>query len=155
MPAPKNLPVDGEIKIDGVPFDLDEAYAALKVDPVHVIEQLTDQPSLYSYWSILSEEADVILLTKKRRLDRVEADMDDRLRQEAHNDDEKVTNDVINRRILRESEYEEAQEEMFAARRNAGYLGVIKRALEQRLSALIAVNNRDRAEMAAVGREGG
>jgi hypothetical protein len=154
MPAPKSLPVDGEIKVDGVPFDLDEAYAALKVDPTHVIEQLTEQPSLYSYWSILSEEADVLLLSKKRRLDRVEADLDDKLRREARDDDEKVTEAIIQRRILRETEYEEAQEEMFEARRNAGYLGVIKRALEQRLQALIAVNNRDRAEMAAVGREG-
>jgi hypothetical protein len=154
MSAPKNLPVDGEIKVDGVPFDLDEAYAALKVDPTHVIEQLTEQPALYSYWSVLSEEADVLLLTKKRRLDRVEAALDDKLRQEARDDDEKVTEAVIQRRILREQDYEDAQEEMFEARRNAGYLGVIKRALEQRLQALIAVNNRDRAEMAAVGREG-
>jgi hypothetical protein len=154
MPAPKNLPVEGEITVDGVPFDLDEAYAALKVDPTHVIEQLTEQPSLYSYWSVLSEEADVILLTKKRRLDRIEAEADDRLRREARDDDEKVTEPVIARRILRESDYEEALEAMIEARRNAAYLGVIKRALEQRLSALIAVNNRDRAEMAAVGREG-
>ena len=154
MSVPKHLPVEGEIKIDGVPFDLDEAYNALKVDPTHIIEQLTEQPSLYSYWSVLSEEADVILLTKKRRLDRIEAEVDERLRQEARDVDEKVTEPVIQRRILRETDYEEALEEMIEARRNASYLGVIRRALEQRLSALIAVNNRDRAEMAAVGREG-
>ncbi len=154
MVAPKSLPVDGEIKVDGVLFDLDEAYAALKIDTTHVIEQLTEQPSLYSYWSVLSEEADVLLLSKKRRLDRVEADLDDRLRQEARDDDEKVTEAVIQRRILREQEYEVALDAMIEARRNAADLGVIKRALEQRLSALIAVNNRDRAEMAAVGREG-
>ncbi len=152
--VPKNLPVDGTIKVDGVPFDLDEAYDALKIDTTHVIDQLTSQASLYSYWSILSEEADVILLTEKKRLDRVEAEVDDRLRQEARECDEKVTEAVIQRRILREEDYADALENMIDARRNAGYLGVIKRALEQRLSALIAVNNRDRAEMAATGREG-
>ncbi len=154
MSAPKNLPVDGTIKVDGVPFDLDEAYDALKIDPTHVIDQLTTQAALYAYWSILSEEADVILLTEKRRLDRVEAEMDERMRQEARDGDEKVTEAVIQRRIIREDEYIEALEDMIASRRNAGYLGVIKRALEQRLSALIAVNNRDRAEMAAGQREG-
>ena len=154
MSVPKNLPVDGTIKVDGVPFDLDEAYDALKIDTTHVIDQLTSQAALYSYWSILSEEADVILLTEKRRLDRVEAEVDDRLRQEARECDEKVTEAVIQRRILREDDYADALENMISARRNAGYLGVIKRALEQRLSALIAVNNRDRAEMAATGREG-
>ncbi len=154
MSAPKNLPVEGEITVDGVPFDLDEAYDALKIDPTHVIEQLTDQPSLYSYWSVLSEEADVLLLSSKRHLDRVEAEVDDRLRQEARDSDEKVTESIIQRRILRESDYEDALEAMIEARRNAAFLGVIRRALEQRLSALIAVNNRDRAEMAAVGREG-
>ena len=154
MSVPKNLPVDGTIKVDGVPFDLDEAYDSLKIDPTHVIDQLTTQAALYAYWSILSEEADVILLTEKRRLDRVEAEMDERMRQEARDGDEKVTEAVIQRRIIREDEYIEALEDMIASRRNAGYLGVIKRALEQRLSALIAVNNRDRAEMAAGQREG-
>ncbi len=154
MSVPKNLPVDGTIKVDGVPFDLDEAYDALKIDPTHVIDQLTSQAALYSYWSILSEEADVILLTEKRRLDRMEAEVDDRLREEAREASEKVTEAVIQRRILREEDYADALENMINARRNAGYLGVIKRALEQRLSALIAVNNRDRAEMAATGREG-
>lgn len=154
MSAPRHLPVDGEITVDGVPFDLDEAYDALKIDPTHVVEQLTDQPSLYAFWSVLSEEADVLLLSKKRALDRVEADLDDRLRQEARDDQEKVTENTIQRRILRENEYKDSLEEMIEARRNAAYLGVIKRALEQRLQALIAVNNRDRAEMAATGREG-
>ena len=154
MSVPKNLPVDGTIKVDGVPFDLDEAYDELKIDPSHVIEQLTTQAALYSYWSILSEEADVILLTEKRRLDRVEAEVDERMRQEARDCDEKVTEAVIQRRLIREDDYAEALEDMIAARRNAGYLGVIKRALEQRLSALIAVNNRDRSEMAATQREG-
>ncbi len=154
MSVLKNLPIDGAIKVDGVPFDLDDAYDALKVDPTHVIDQLTEQPSIYAYWSSLSEEADVILLTEKRRLDRVEAEVDDRLRQEAREEEEKVTEAIIQRRILREEDYAEALEAMINARRNAGYLGVIKRALEQRLSALIAVNNRDRAEMAATGREG-
>ncbi len=154
MSVPKNLPVDGTIKVDGVPFDLDEAYDALKIDPTHVIDQLTTQAALYSYWSILSEEADVILLTEKRRLDRVEAEVDERMRQEARDVDEKVTEAVIQRRIIREDDYAEALENMINARRNAGYLGVIKRALEQRLSALIAVNNRDRSEMAATTREG-
>ena len=137
-----------------MPFDLDEAYDELKIDPSHVIEQLTTQAALYSYWSILSEEADVILLTEKRRLDRVEAEVDERMRQEARDCDEKVTEAVIQRRLIREDDYAEALEDMIAARRNAGYLGVIKRALEQRLSALIAVNNRDRSEMAATQREG-
>ena len=154
MSVPKNLPVDGTIKVDGVPFDLDEAYDSLKIDPTHVIDQLTTQAALYAYWSILSEEADVILLTEKRRLDRVEAEMDERMRQEAREVDEKVTEAVIQRRIIREVDYVEALENMIDSRRNAGYLGVIKRALEQRLSALIAVNNRDRAEMAATQREG-
>ena len=151
---PNNLPIDGTIKVDGVPFDLDEAYEALKIDPTHVIDQLTGQAALYAYWSILSEEADVILLTEKKRLDRVEAEVDERMRQEARDAEEKVTEAVIQRRIIREDDYEEALEDMIDARRNAGYLGVIKRALEQRLSALIAVNNRDRSEMAATTREG-
>lgn len=154
MGAPRELPVDGTIKVDGVPFDLDEAYNALKIDPTHVIEQLTDQPSLYAFWSVLSEEADVMLLSLKKRLDRVEAEVDDRLREDARRVQEKVTESVIQRRILRDGKYGDALEEMIDARRNAGYLGVIKRALEQRLQALVAVNNRDRSEMAAVGREG-
>ncbi len=154
MSAPRELPVDGTIKVDGVPFDLDEAYEALKIDPTHVIEQLTDQPSLYAYWSVLSEEADVLLLSLKKRLDRVEAEADDRLREDARRVEEKVTESIIQRRILRDEKYEDALEVMIDARRNAGYLGVIKRALEQRLTALVAVNNRDRSEMAAVGRDG-
>ena len=137
-----------------MPFDLDEAYDALKIDPTHVIDQLTTQAALYSYWSILSEEADVILLTEKRRLDQVEGEVDERMRQEARDADEKVTEAVIQRRLIREEDYAEALDDMINARRNAGYLGVIKRALEQRLSALIAVNNRDRSEMAATVREG-
>ncbi len=154
MTVPKNLPVDGTIKVDGVPFDLDEAYDALKIDPTHVIDQLTTQAALYAYWSILSEEADVILLTEKRRLDRVEGEVDERMRTEAREADEKVTEAVIQRRLIREEDYGDALDDMINARRNAGYLGVIKRALEQRLSALIAVNNRDRSEMAATTREG-
>lgn len=154
MGAPRELPVDGTIKVDGVPFNLDDAYEALKIDPTHVIDQLTDQPSLYAFWSVLSEEADVLLLSMRKRLDRVEAEADDRLREDARRVEEKVTESIIQRRILRDNKYEDALEVMIDARRNAGYLGVIKRALEQRLQALVAVNNRDRSEMAAVGREG-
>lgn len=154
MPAPKNLPVDGSIKIDGVEFDLDALYPDLRVDPTHIIQQLTEQPSVYGYWSVLSEEADVILFSQKRKLERIEADLDERLRKEARDEGEKVTETVIQRRILREDEYQDAMDEMVEARRNASYLGRLVRALEQRLSVLIAVNNRDRAEMAATGREG-
>lgn len=154
MPAPKNLPVDGSIKIDGVEFDLDALYPDLRVDPTHIIQQLTEQPSVYGYWSVLSEEADVILFSKKRKLERIEADLDEKLRKEARDEGEKVTETIIQRRILREDEYQDAMDAMVEARRNAAYLGRLVRALEQRLSVLIAVNNRDRAEMAAVGREG-
>lgn len=155
MPVPKNLPVDGVIKIDGVEFDLDELYPDLRVDPAHVIQQLTEQPSIYGYWSVLAEEADVILFATKRKLERIEAELDEKLRKEARDEGEKVTETVIQRRIVREEEYQDAFDALVEARRNASYLGRLVRALEQRLSALIAVNNRDRAEMAATGREGG
>ena len=49
MSVPKNLPVAGTIKVDGVPFDLDEAYDSLKIDPTHVIDQLKTQAALYAY----------------------------------------------------------------------------------------------------------
>ncbi len=154
MTVPKQLPVEGRVEVGGVPVDLDEAYEQLKIDPNHIVDQLIDQPAFYSYWGHLAEEADTVLLSARRHLDKVEAEVDDRLRREAKEDDEKVTEAIIQRRILRDDDYQEGLDDMIDARRNAGYLGVHKRAAEQRLQALVAVNNRDRSEMASIGREG-
>lgn len=151
----RGLPVDARVDVDGVTYDLDEVYPDLKIDPVHVIDQLSDQAALYSYWSTLAEEAAILYDVSKRRIDYVEAELDERLRKEARENEEKVTEAVIQRRIIREEKYQDALDAMIEARRAASYLSIIRRALEQRLSALIAVNNRDRAEMAATGREGG
>lgn len=154
MSVNRRLPVEGNIEVGGVLVDLDEAYEQLKIDPNHIVDQLIDQPAFYSYWGHLAEEADTVLLSARRHLDRVEAEVDDRLRGEARDADEKVTEALIGRRILLEDDYQEALDDMIDARRNAGYLGVHKRAAEQRLQALMAVNNRDRSEMASIGREG-
>ncbi len=151
---PRGLPVDARVTVDGVIHDLDEVYPDLRVDPVHVIEQLSEHAALYAYWSTLAEEAAIIADMHKRRLDLVESELDDQLRREARDADEKVTENVIQRRILREDKYQNALDARIDAQRSAGLLSIIRRALEQRLSALIAVNNRDRAEMAATGREG-
>ncbi len=150
----KGLPVDAEVKVDGVSYDLDEVYPDLRVDPVHVIEQLSEHAALYAYWSTLAEEAAICADVAKRRVDFVESECDDQLRREARDADEKVTETIIQRRILREDKYQDALDAMIEARRSAALLSIVRRALEQRLSALIAVNNRDRAEMAATGREG-
>lgn len=152
--SPRGLPIDAEVEVDGVKYDLDEVYPDLRIDPTHVVDQLGDHAALYAYWSTLAEEATILYDVAKRRVDYVEAELDDKLRQEARETAEKVTNDVIDRRILREDKYQDAQDTMLEARRAAALLSIIRRALEQRLSALIAVNNRDRAELAATGREG-
>lgn len=152
--APRGLPVDAKVNVDGVKYDLDEVYPDLRIDPTHVVEQLSDHAALYAYWSVLAEEAAILFDVAKRRVDYVEADLDDKLRREARDADEKVTEAIIQRRILREDEYQDVADAMLEARRAASLLSIIRRALEQRLSALIAVNNRDRAELAATGREG-
>lgn len=150
----RGLPIDTKVKVDGVTYDLDEVYPDLRIDPTHVVEQLSNHAALYAYWSTLAEEAAILYDVAKRRVDYVEADLDDKLRQEAREAEEKVTEAIIQRRIIREDKYQDVQDDMFEARRAAALLSIIRRALEQRLSALIAVNNRDRAEMAATGREG-
>ncbi|KKK79411.1 hypothetical protein LCGC14_2833800, partial [marine sediment metagenome] len=55
--APKGLPVDATVEVDGVEYDLDEVYPDLRIDPTHVVEQLSDHAALYAYWSTLAEEA--------------------------------------------------------------------------------------------------
>lgn len=149
----RGLPVDAKVEVDGVEYDLDEVYPDLRIDPTHIIDQLGDHAALYAYWSTLAEEAAILYDVAKRRVDYVEAECDDRLRREARDAEEKVTETVIQRRVIREEKYQDAQDTMLEARRAAALLSIIRRALEQRLSVLIAVNNRDRAELAATGRE--
>lgn len=152
MPRPK-LPVDAKVEVEGIIYDLDEVYPDLRIDPTHIIDQLSEHAAKYAYWSTLAEEASIAYDVAKRRVDYVEAALDDKLRREARDLDEKVTEAIIQRRIIREDEYQDVQDAMLDARRSAALLSIIRRAFEQRLSALIAVNNRDRAEMAATGRE--
>lgn len=153
MGGRNKLPVDAVVKVDGVEYDLNEVYPDLRIDPVHIREQLTEQAALYAYWSSLAEDAAILWDVAKRRVDYVESEVDATVRDEAREAGEKVTEAVVQRRIIRSEDYQDAQDTMLEARRNAVLLGILRKSLEQRLSVLIALNNRDRAEMDAVGRE--
>lgn len=154
MTPPSKLPVDGVVEVDGEEHDLADVYGALRIDPVHIIEQLQEQPALYAYWATLSEAADDGFYVARKHLEFVEAAMDEKVREDAREADEKVTEAMVQRRILRETKYQDALDDVIVARSAAGYLGAFKRALEQRLVVLSAINNRDRAELSVAGREG-
>lgn len=148
------LPVESEVEVDGEFFDLAEVYDALRIDPVHIIEQLQQQPSLYAWWATLAESANDDFFIAKRQLAKVEALMDDKVREDARKAGEKVTESMVQHRILLEPDYRDAEENLIVARSSANHLSAFKRALEQRLVVLSAINNRDRAELSAAGREG-
>jgi hypothetical protein len=149
----RGLPIDGVIQVGSEEYDLDEAYRDLRVDEVHIIDQISDQPSLFAWWATLAEEANTIAESRRRQLDLVEAELDEEIREEAREASEKITEATVNRRIIREDRYQKAWEKHRDAKRAAALLGVIRRAVEQRLSALIAINNRDRSEMAQGSRD--
>lgn len=148
---PAKLPINSEVTVDGVKYDMDEVYPDLRVDPVHIRDQLTEQPALYAYWSTLAEEAAILSDVAKRRVAYVESQLDAELREEARAAGDRLTEATIQRRIVGSEEYQDKLDTLMEARRAAGLLAIIRRALEQRLSALIAINNRDRSEMQAVG----
>ena len=145
----KKLPVDAKVEVDGTTYDINEVYPDLRVDPVHIREQLTEQAALYAYWSTLAEDAAILHDVAKRRVDYVESEIDAELRNEARAVGEKLTEAIVQRRIVLDERYQDKLDEMITARRAAALLSIIRRSLEQRLSALIALNNRDRSEMSA------
>lgn len=150
---PDKLPVDGKVRVGKATFDLGEVYDALRIDPNHILDALEEQASLYAYWSTLAEEAAIVAEVARRRLDFVEADLDREVREDAREEGHKTTEEGVKRAITRHNKFQDALDGMLDARRDAAVLGVMRRALEQRLSALIAINNRDRSEMAATGRD--
>ncbi len=150
----RKLPGDAaEVWVGDVEYDLNEAFDSLTINEATVVEQLLEQPGLYAFWAALAEEANTEVDNARRRKDLVEAVLDEEVREEAREANEKVTENVIQRRILQEKRYKEADQDHIAAKRDAALFNVIRRALEQRMSTLIAVNNMRRAEYAAQGRE--
>jgi len=145
----KGLPVDSKITLDAAIYDLNEVYEALRIDETHVPDQLAEQASLYAFWSTLAEEAAVTAEVERRRLDYVEAELDEAIRADARQTREKITEKQIEKQITRDDKYQDRLDILIQARRDAAILGVVRRALEQRLSALIAINNRDRMEWSA------
>ena len=142
-----NLPLDGEIEIDDVTYDIADVYPDLRIDPGNIADQLAEQSALYARWGQLSEEAAILHDKSKRQRDLVVAELDEDIRRQARKDGEKTTEALIKNRILMEPDYQAAEDMVEDRRRAASYTKLIQRALEMRLQGLIAINNRDRAEM--------
>jgi len=150
----KKLPGDtAEVYIGDVEYDLNELYDSLRINEADVTGDLYEQPGLYAYWAALSEEANTEVDNARRRLELVEALLDEEIREEARGVDEKITENIVQRRIIQEKRYKESHRTHIEAKRDAALFNIGRRALEQRMSALIAVNSMRRAEYAAVGRE--
>ena len=149
-----NLPEEtAQVFLGDVEYDIQEAFDALRVNEATIVEQLLVQPGMYAYWAALAEEANSEVDNTRRRKDLIEAILDEELRQEARDADEKVTENIIQRRILQEDRYQKADQAYIDAKRDAALFNVVRRGFEQRMSTLIAVNNMHRAEYAAQGRE--
>ena len=147
VPVPDNLPLDGEIEIDDVTYDIADVYPDLRIDPSNIADQLAEQSALYARWGQLAEEAAILHDKSKRQRDLVVAELDEDIRRQARDDQEKVTEALIKNRVLMEPDYQAAEDMVENRRRAASYTKLIQRALEMRLQGLIAINNRDRAEM--------
>ena len=47
-----SLPLDGEVEIDNVVYDIADVYPDLRIDPTNIADQLAEQPALYARWKI-------------------------------------------------------------------------------------------------------
>jgi hypothetical protein len=150
----KKLPgVTAQVFLDDVEYDLTELFDSLKINEADVTGDLFEQPGLYAYWAMLAEEANSVVDNARRRLELMEAILDEEIRTDARNDGEKITEKLIERRMVQTKRYKERHQEHLDAKRDAALFGIGRRSLEQRMSALIAINSMRRAEYASVGRE--
>lgn len=109
----------------------------LLIDPKDLGAEWLNQPSLFNEWGRLHSEAVFVKDQAKDRLALVEAELDGKIRKAPELFGlEKVTDKAINSAIIRDSDYQEALEELRETEKIASELSVAKYAMDQRKTAL-------------------
>ena len=129
------------IEIGEEEFTLDPKDLACAEETINT--DLMDQPSLYTWVSVLKEEADAEYQEKKMSLDLVEAELDSKYRTRM----EKPTENKIAKAIIRDDDYIESKTEVIQARRAVGILKAWEEGFRQRKEVLIALASNFRAQM--------
>jgi len=129
------------IEIGEEEFTLDPEDLSCSEETINV--DLMNQPSLYTWISVLKEEADAEYQEKKMSLDLMEAELDSKYRKKT----EKPTENKIAMAIIRDDDYGGSKTEMIQARRNVGILRAWEEGFRQRKEVLIALASNFRAQM--------
>lgn len=129
------------IEIGEDEFTLDPKDLSCSEETIDV--DLMNQPSLYTWVSVLREEADAEYQEKKMSLDLMNAELDAKYRDKM----EKPTENKIAMAITRDDESIKMKTELIQARRAVGILKAWEEGFRQRKEVLIALASNFRAQM--------
>jgi len=130
-----------EIEIGEEEFVLDPKDLACAEETIN--EDLMNQPSLYTWVSVLREEADAEYQEKKMSLELLEAELDSKYRDKL----EKPTENKIAQAIIRDDNHTGMKGELIQARRAVGILKAWEEGFRQRKEVLISLASNFRAQM--------
>lgn len=124
-------------------YDVEEELRVTKEDlDTHFIEQ----SGKYAWWGVLAEVAKSYKEEQEAELDRIEAEADNRVREQLELDGIKITESIVSRNIKLDEQFKAQQKLFIKAKRNAQTLDRIVKAFDQRLDSLISLGANLRKE---------
>lgn len=109
-------------------------------------EEFSRQPSLYAYLAMLAAQTDALYQAAKTETQRVRAQVDQRIREDAKDDGEKVTEAIVDKRVVLDGKVQEAEDTESNYRYQFMMMKVVVAAMEQRAQMLISLGAHLRAE---------
>jgi len=120
----------------------------LDIDKGAIDKALSDQPSMFAWYAVLSEMAKAAALSAKNDLELTEAELDQQIRREWDTDKYgKMTEAGIQSIMRMLTKHKRAVEAYHTAKKNEGIMAVAKQSFEQRKDMLISIASNMRAEM--------
>lgn len=142
-------PVLGKLTIDMGTEEPEEVTLDLDVFiPINdnLSEEFSRQPSLYAYLAMLAAQTEALYQAAKTETERVKARADKNVREEALEDNEKITEPAVAKRIILKDSVQEAEEDEANYRFQHLMMKAIVTAMEQRAQMLISLGAHLRAE---------
>lgn len=143
----KDIPVDFKVKVSAQKHEVDSVNEDLRIDEDNLNSEYTKQPSLFTWYAVMSAESEALRDSLKFELEMLYAQIGKQVRLEIELCGDKVTEKLIDQEIARKEEYRQKKEELLEANRQFNVMKAVKEGLVQKKDMLISLGANLRGEI--------
>lgn len=139
-----------EVKLGERTYKID-LQRDIGIDGSVLSDEFAEQPTLYVYYAMLCARADANAKLAKIELEEIEAETDNKVREEAKQHGDRVTENSVKSRVTVDSQVKEAKRKYMNAQSIYTDLRTLEASFKMRADMLIRLGAQQRAEMDMTG----